>query len=144
MRIKFETFNKLSFSVKKMFVNVISAMQTREVICKIENKTMDAKDCSQFEKPPRKQECPNEKCVGKWKVGPWSEVNTNLIIKIFRTKASLINLKLLSLSNEPRKLITTYNCILIQFVAVFCFMQRSRGKIQGVTMCLVWNEKTCG
>ncbi|XP_018562984.1 protein madd-4 isoform X1 [Anoplophora glabripennis] len=50
------------------------AMQRRMVKCEIGgNLTVDPFQCEENEKPIDRQECYNEKCVGKWKVGPWSE-----------------------------------------------------------------------
>lgn len=52
-----------------------TAMQRRAVKCEIGgNLTVDPYQCEENERPIDRQECYNEKCVGKWKVGPWSEV----------------------------------------------------------------------
>ncbi|KAJ8963233.1 hypothetical protein NQ318_018699 [Aromia moschata] len=51
------------------------AMQRRIVRCEIlANLTVDNSKCDPDENPPEKQECYNEKCVGKWRVGAWSEL----------------------------------------------------------------------
>ncbi|KAJ8976403.1 hypothetical protein NQ317_003039 [Molorchus minor] len=50
------------------------AMQWRTVKCQmLPNLTLDSSKCVRNERPLDKQECYNSKCVGKWKVGPWSE-----------------------------------------------------------------------
>lgn len=53
-----------------------SAMQRRVVKCRIEpNVTLADSKCNEEEKPVSKQKCVSERCVGKWKVGAWSEVS---------------------------------------------------------------------
>ncbi|CAH1101699.1 unnamed protein product [Psylliodes chrysocephalus] len=50
------------------------ALQRRIVRCEIAaNLTLDPAKCEPDAKPIDKQECYSEKCVGKWKVGRWSE-----------------------------------------------------------------------
>lgn len=34
--------------------------------------------CDKYSKPAQQQECFNDRCVGKWKAGPWSEVSEYL------------------------------------------------------------------
>lgn len=52
------------------------AMQRRVVKCQIdENVTVAEGKCDEGEKPTHRQECTNERCVGKWKLGAWSEVS---------------------------------------------------------------------
>lgn len=54
-----------------------AALQRRVVRCEIgRNLTLDPSKCELDAKPIDRQECFNEKCVGKWKVGAWSEVNS--------------------------------------------------------------------
>jgi hypothetical protein len=49
-------------------------MQRRLVKCKIDdNVTVAESKCVEEDKPTHRQECTNVKCVGKWKVGAWSE-----------------------------------------------------------------------
>ncbi|XP_050294708.1 protein madd-4 [Anthonomus grandis grandis] len=61
--------NSKCFSLNK-------AMQRRTVKCQIaRNLTLDVSQCRFDEKPHHRQECFNEKCVGKWKVGSWSKCN---------------------------------------------------------------------
>lgn len=51
-------------------------MQKRIIKCQIGgNLTLDIGKCEEAERPTHRQECINEKCVGKWKVGPWSDVS---------------------------------------------------------------------
>lgn len=54
-----------------------TAVQRREVSCRYENGTAGSA-CDEYEKPPARQECYNERCKGVWRVEPWSEVGTSL------------------------------------------------------------------
>ncbi|KAL3287502.1 hypothetical protein HHI36_001972, partial [Cryptolaemus montrouzieri] len=50
------------------------ALQKRTVKCHSVNDTvLSPSKCDKHQKPPQQQECYNERCVGKWKAGPWSE-----------------------------------------------------------------------
>lgn len=50
-------------------------MQRREVKCQVgKNTTINFSKCNTNMKPTHRQECYSEKCVGKWRVGSWSEV----------------------------------------------------------------------
>uniref|UniRef100_A0AAR5PUC8 Ig-like domain-containing protein n=1 Tax=Dendroctonus ponderosae TaxID=77166 RepID=A0AAR5PUC8_DENPD len=52
------------------------AIQRRTVSCQIAgNLTVDSDQCVFKEKPTQSQECYNPKCVGRWKVGSWSQCN---------------------------------------------------------------------
>ncbi|CAH1163521.1 unnamed protein product [Phaedon cochleariae] len=58
------------------------ALQRRIVRCEIGgNLTVDPSRCESDQKPVDKQECFNEKCVGKWKLGRWSECDTTCEMK---------------------------------------------------------------
>lgn len=50
-----------------------TAVQRREVACRYENGTAGSA-CDDYEKPPMRQDCYNERCKGVWRVEPWSEV----------------------------------------------------------------------
>ncbi|XP_074042343.1 ADAMTS-like no long nerve cord isoform X3 [Leptinotarsa decemlineata] len=53
------------------------ALQRRIVRCEIGgNLTVDPSKCDFQQKPVDKQECFSERCIGKWKVGRWSECDT--------------------------------------------------------------------
>jgi hypothetical protein len=59
-------------------------MQRRLVKCKIDdNVTVAESKCVEEDKPTHRQECTNVKCVGKWKVGAWSEVSLKKCLKNF-------------------------------------------------------------
>ncbi|KAJ3649041.1 hypothetical protein Zmor_020803 [Zophobas morio] len=58
---------------KSKCFNWHTAMQRRLVKCKVDNVTVSESKCDEDSKPTHRQECTNEKCVGKWKVGAWSE-----------------------------------------------------------------------
>ncbi|KAH8402532.1 hypothetical protein KR222_008241, partial [Zaprionus bogoriensis] len=51
-----------------------TAVQRREVSCRYENGSAGSL-CDEYEKPPARQECYNERCKGVWRVEPWSECN---------------------------------------------------------------------
>ncbi|KAH8329025.1 hypothetical protein KR074_001877, partial [Drosophila pseudoananassae] len=51
-----------------------TAVQRREVACRYENGTAGSA-CDEYEKPPMRQDCYNERCKGVWRVEPWSECN---------------------------------------------------------------------
>ncbi|KAH8286812.1 hypothetical protein KR044_003966, partial [Drosophila immigrans] len=51
-----------------------TAVQRREVSCQFENGTMGSA-CDEYERPPARQECYNERCKGVWRVERWSECN---------------------------------------------------------------------
>lgn len=69
-----------------------TAVQRREVSCRYENDTAGSA-CDEYEKPPARQECYNERCKGVWRVEPWSEVGTSLSLSLFASDlgASFIN-----------------------------------------------------
>ncbi|KAG5880043.1 Protein madd-4, partial [Gonioctena quinquepunctata] len=53
------------------------ALQRRIVRCEIGgNLTLDPSKCDFQQKPVDRQECRSERCIGKWKVGRWSECDT--------------------------------------------------------------------
>lgn len=62
---------------------IFSAMQRRDVKCQIGNNvTVNFSKCNANMKPTHRQECFNAKCIGKWKVGSWSEVSILDIFKV--------------------------------------------------------------
>ncbi|XP_060665273.1 LOW QUALITY PROTEIN: protein madd-4 [Drosophila nasuta] len=50
------------------------AVQRREISCRYENGSLGTA-CHEYQKPPARQECHNERCKGVWHVEPWSECN---------------------------------------------------------------------
>ena len=64
-----------------LLIHLDLAMQRRLVKCKVDNVTVSESKCDEDSKPTHRQECTNEKCVGKWKVGAWSEVNFIFLAK---------------------------------------------------------------
>ncbi|GAB6031210.1 hypothetical protein CHUAL_009029 [Chamberlinius hualienensis] len=56
--------------------NLNTAIQRRLVRCLLQNGTViNEKSCENETRPREKRECYNDKCIGKWRVGPWSECN---------------------------------------------------------------------
>ncbi|XP_015837335.1 protein madd-4 isoform X3 [Tribolium castaneum] len=62
-----------------------TAMQRRLVKCQIEgNVTVAESKCNEEDKPTHRQECANERCVGKWKLGAWSECSADCEMQGFK------------------------------------------------------------
>ncbi|XP_060536482.1 protein madd-4 isoform X2 [Cylas formicarius] len=54
------------------------ALQKRTISCQTSlNQTVDMTRCDASRKPIQTQECYHQKCVGKWKVGPWSDCSAS-------------------------------------------------------------------
>lgn len=49
-------------------------MQKRELSCQLGNETINQSKCNLNMRPTHRQECTNRRCVGKWKIGEWSQV----------------------------------------------------------------------
>lgn len=51
-----------------------TAVQKREIFCKIGNETIADTQCDEADRPISRQECRNTRCTAVWRVDAWSEV----------------------------------------------------------------------
>lgn len=52
-----------------------TAVQKREILCKVGNETIADTQCDEADRPVSRQECRNTRCTAVWRVDAWSEVH---------------------------------------------------------------------